>query len=807
MNLEGVVKFGIKPANLKLHLEKISKRESLVIVTGEFSAGKSALINAFLGKKGFLPEAMQECTPVIVDLMQSDDSDLIIRYRSGEQEKVPATQGNIQYYTRNSKDYNQEILAVSIPVQSPYLMSKMHLIDTPGTSTIFKEHEQITEYMIKQADIVIYALNKSLAESDFVHIQKVLTYTDEVIFIITHIDEVTGEEQLSQGKYKSMDTIARFVGAAKDSLMTNCGIEQPEIYVVGSKEAFNDDTYIAPIRQCIHDYVEMNGLEMTQKRVQKQLAVIFGQRLQKLQQEVDFFASNLDIDKVEVQKKLQVLEKKADRSSVKQQERILKAKEVLERQKERASTAVRKMIEDKKILADERLRNLKELSSENVDKILTELNKDLGEQLRSIIERNISEYNEFVFQEISLNLQEILKEVDVKIDSRFAPPKLENLDQEPGGFQYSFREIEQMIENCIRDMQLLEDEIGNTEQEKEQLKDSIGQTEQELQNLRTSIKELGPYIPLYEEKIENGGGQTGAIVGRIIGEAIDLALLLIPVGAAEKGTTTVLRAADMAKDAVKTASYVELATRGARQVLENGNKVKELGQKVLAARAEAKQVVRESSDNFSKLGDMLDFLSLGHWGEKLGQALGESIKSTSIVMVENQKNRKIWESKREAMEYEMNLIRQQQRELQRAYENADSIREKRQKITQMEKIKQQYEAMALQLEQRSKQIQEESLKLAGERHYSENITRIYNEELLNILNNTIYVLEQAADKIIAKSIEAQDERLQELTDQMTILAKRKEEIEVAIQQKRELIEELKDYQQWIDQWVQEYAVS
>lgn len=150
----------------------------------------------------------------------------------------------------------------------------------------------------------------------------------------------------------------------------------------------------------------------------------------------------------------------------------------------------------------------------------------------------------------------------------------------------------------------LKDRQQRQEKEKQKLammvvpKEKMEQHENELAALRQQQRELqSMQLPKVIQQIE--GSRMGRTIGRVLGEVADIALLFVnPTVIATKTASIVGKGAKFAKIAVNTTKVAKNITKGIKV-------------------ASASKLGKNISPVVEKLG-MLEMLSLGYWGEKIG---------------------------------------------------------------------------------------------------------------------------------------------------------------------------------------------
>lgn len=152
---------------IKAVRENLENLFSIVFI-GEFSTGKSSIINALLGER-ILPEGITPTTDRIT----------ILRYGDVREE-----------YEENGNHY------ISIPEER---LKGVFMVDTPGTNVTLEQHEQITHQFIPKADIVFFVIGveRAVTGSEVKLIRFIKEdWLKNVVFLLNKIDIVESAEEL-----------------------------------------------------------------------------------------------------------------------------------------------------------------------------------------------------------------------------------------------------------------------------------------------------------------------------------------------------------------------------------------------------------------------------------------------------------------------------------------------------------------------------------------------------------------------------------------------------------------------------------
>ncbi len=172
-------KFGLKLSILEkaasangLELEQLSQLRALlskqffdVAFIGEFTAGKSSIINALLNLD-ILPTRLDATTTRITYLSYSENPSINIIYKNKEVKAFPFDEKFIKNLIVNNQNEIQQIHKIEIFLKHDLLKDGIRLIDTPGTNDTDEERVNITYGLLPEVDAVCYVNIHPITESN-----------------------------------------------------------------------------------------------------------------------------------------------------------------------------------------------------------------------------------------------------------------------------------------------------------------------------------------------------------------------------------------------------------------------------------------------------------------------------------------------------------------------------------------------------------------------------------------------------------------------------------------------------------------
>lgn len=154
----------------------------LLVVVGEFNAGKSAFINALLGES-VLREGVTPTTAVITRVRFAATS---IERREGP------------------------ILEVGFPLE---LLRDVAVVDTPGTNAILREHEEITNHFVPRADLVLFvtSADRPFTETERAFMERIREWGKKVVVVLNKTDLLSSTQVDEQVTFVR-DGVERLLG-------------------------------------------------------------------------------------------------------------------------------------------------------------------------------------------------------------------------------------------------------------------------------------------------------------------------------------------------------------------------------------------------------------------------------------------------------------------------------------------------------------------------------------------------------------------------------------------------------------------
>lgn len=142
----------------------------LLVVVGEFNAGKSAFVNALLGE-AVLAEGV---TPTTSGIHLLRHGDAVSRERGEDGFEV-----------------------VHAPLD---LLREVTLVDTPGTNSLDRRHEALTARFVPRSDLVLFvtSADRPFSESERAFLERIKGWGKKVVMVVNKVDILPGEDEVGE---------------------------------------------------------------------------------------------------------------------------------------------------------------------------------------------------------------------------------------------------------------------------------------------------------------------------------------------------------------------------------------------------------------------------------------------------------------------------------------------------------------------------------------------------------------------------------------------------------------------------------
>ena len=169
----------------------------MLVVVGEFNAGKSAFINALLGAE-VLPEGVTPTTATI----------------------------NLLRYGPQQTEHHISDFVVERTYPADFL-KQITIVDTPGTNAIIRRHEELTRNFVPRSDLVLFvtSADRPFTESERAFMETIREWGKKIVLVLNKIDLLQSQQDL--------DRVVHFIQENSLALLG----QQPEVFPVSARLA------------------------------------------------------------------------------------------------------------------------------------------------------------------------------------------------------------------------------------------------------------------------------------------------------------------------------------------------------------------------------------------------------------------------------------------------------------------------------------------------------------------------------------------------------------------------------------------
>jgi len=171
-------------------LFKLDEEQFILVVVGQFKRGKTAFINALLGKE-LLPSAIIPLTSIITIVEYGEELKAEVYFANGKKEIISPADLS-QFITEKYNPHNQRgVDYVRVFYPSAYL-NGIKLVDTPGIASIHEHNTKATYDYLPEADAAIFlvSVDPPITKAEFDFLNDIKQYVGKIFFVLNKIDTV-----------------------------------------------------------------------------------------------------------------------------------------------------------------------------------------------------------------------------------------------------------------------------------------------------------------------------------------------------------------------------------------------------------------------------------------------------------------------------------------------------------------------------------------------------------------------------------------------------------------------------------------
>ncbi|WP_339323564.1 dynamin family protein [Paenibacillus sp. FSL W8-0194] len=624
----------------------LERPELQIAFLGEFSVGKSSLINTLLNSQNLLPTKVTESTAVVTEISSDDRNHAVIHYVDGASSEVSHEQINSFIHGNNKV---QNIEKISVFIDRTKLPKQLTLIDTPGSNVIFDAHLRMSEQAIAEAEYAVYVTNKAtLSNSDLEYLNHILKFQPNLIVVMNQIDRLLNSDE--------GESLVEIVTQMEMDLFNRLNINL-EIFPVSAKTGQG----VEELRSYLFTVL------VQQHNVYKKEAA--NQRLYRLLLDIQLkLEQKQSLLRIQTEKGNKGLTVERDKLIARQNQvnaLISKERNELKQSWHQILTKKLDKIHSKTAYWDHWVKQEKKnvFSKEGAQNLLSQLQNDIERDKRTFINESMNELRIQSKYEFECIKRELRESELVGLPFHLKDPDFTDITE---------RQEEEMAVLLSGIAKIKEEYDTVRDKLKEQSNDAeieaqIRALEMELQSLNEKLNI--PYDPVYVHKEGNNAGMFRQI-GKGIGKIGDIAMMLIPAMSA-------------------TSAGKKIAEKGLKQGIKELSKgtvketVKELAEHAVKKTVDSKAGQRML--NKSPVIQYLNMLSLEGIMEQAGESADNFFGNNELIKVEDEGERMRYMQRRKQLEFET-LTRY--KEIQRLKEQKRASMGSKEFMLEMEREKQ-----------------------------------------------------------------------------------------------------------------------
>lgn len=526
--------------NIQVQKKNLEENKFSIVVVGEFSAGKSTLLNAMMGRR-MLPSFTQETTATVNFLRGKNEAPNnepgIVYYNDGTYGVLPDTELKTieKFVSTKGENVASTVNHLDVYLDSEFLKDGVMLVDSPGLNGVAEGHKEITENQIKQsnASIFMFDATRPGSKTDFDTLGNLRENVNKIFILLNKVDMIKEDED------ETVDSVIEGVKKNYKKMFPEV-TEEPEIYPVSAgtalrnrEKGITEDKYLDKFESALFEFMSSDKKYVEQLRSPiKQVDSFLSTSIQELNESKEVLEAKTDSD--EIHQKIAKLteEIEVDKSANRDAQREIanKLNIVFKDVTNMLRVDVEKYIES----SLQRLEDYED--AESLEEYVSGFESSFTRKLRAITENSKEELQSSVedivreqYVERSLELGEKLDDInmfsEIKPNERFELPTdfgkvgLSKMQDEKAKLEEKIKQLQQQANSASDNLA----KVRGRKREKEKLEEELRFKEQSLERFEQSVVKNRPNVIHSREQTfetQKRGGIIGWLGDAIMGKKV-----------------------------------------------------------------------------------------------------------------------------------------------------------------------------------------------------------------------------------------------------------------------------------------------
>jgi len=675
---------------INLLQERLQDKQFRMPIIGQFSSGKSRLLNQVFGYS-LLPTRQTETTAftTVIEYGESDSASILLNDGNKHQLELQ----NIRNINQAELDYrslgeiigipnltDSEVDSIHIKFAHPILEKGLVFIDTPGLNTVFADHEERTHDILPSADLVLYVLGKSVTAQDLELIQALHASGVSLLFVRTKLDELLESEGDTPER-----AIADDKKLLKEKLLVDdvnyFGLTNLEELLIQDKWSNLSLQFLLFIKQQVTgdlDRLRMDSIKSRLTPIRASLLTQLKVRITQVEQSKTSSLKQLQENRQVIERAMKLIERQSadERRHISQTfnefEQNLKKQYV-----QIISTSKSKLEQQLKV--QNTIQGLQEIAEQET----VQYQKRLVEEMKDATDTAFLNFITSNVERFNLSLQDIeLEKLTIKgfeaIPLHVEVPTMNDI-AETADF---INQQQYILEEYKKKMSRVEKEHG-------EIKEILQKNDEEKSIAEYNFNNLSAYEPQYIERQRTDSKESLEQMGNIV----DWAMIFIPGPVYVKAATKVSQVITGAKVVQQSANALKIAEQVSKGVMVAGELLSKTDKTTDALKLlnKATGTISNASEVNEEKKSRLDLITAKYWLGQVGQMLDGPPE-----LVEDQATRRLYDQQRDQLKRELD----------------EKSRQEMMIVSRQARLKSQEDRIKQEMELRREQMQREQKALA-----------------------------------------------------------------------------------------------